>query len=50
MQRTGQSFCDGSPFWDAQTAEDNGDEEAFLHAIQAELDFLRSLLPSEQEA
>lgn len=42
--RTGESYCGGSPYADFEASQTN--EEAYEIA-QKELDFLKSLLPSE---
>jgi hypothetical protein len=49
-ERTGQSECVDTPYYDAQPAlwdwrHNQGSRERFRTAAQAELDFLKSLLP-----
>lgn len=50
--KTGQHGCEGTPYRDAVFAHDKwddaGDKNAWRTAAQAELDFLRSLLPEQQ--
>lgn len=48
MDRTGLQLCAGSPYLRYEEAEDEGaDDEELKHFAKAELDFLRSLLPTE---
>jgi hypothetical protein len=53
MAATGLKTCDGTPYTEYKKAEDNccaDDElEEFRPLAQAELDFLRSLLPQENK-
>lgn len=47
MERTGLQLCADSPYMDYEQAEeDNADKEQLEELAQAELDFLRSLLPA----
>lgn len=50
-EKTGTQYCEKTPFmgaWDAVHL--SPDLETFKKHAQAELDFLRSLLPAEQES
>lgn len=52
-RRTGQSYCEGSPYLDAVDALTNwengtGSRKAFRKAAKAEVEFLKSLLPPEK--
>ena len=44
---TGEHFCLETPYWDAFRARERDDFDAFFAAAEAELAFLRSLLPTE---
>ena len=43
-RRTGQTKCEGSPYWNAQTAWLTGDHRKWSKAAEAEIDFLESLI------
>ena len=45
--KTGRDSCDGTPYVKANTAYNQEDLVAFKKAAQAEIEFLRSLLPQE---
>jgi len=45
MQATGEKHCYGSPYHDYVHAEEEEDKEAMAKCAQAEVDFLKSLLP-----
>jgi hypothetical protein len=45
--RTGQDSCAGSPYDEWTAAEEANDSVRLARAAQAELDFLKSLLPKE---
>lgn len=51
-ERTGMPFCSGSPYADAVDAEEDegADSDEYRVAAQAELDFLKSLLPPDTAA
>lgn len=42
---TSQQFCRGTPYAEAERAYDDPNEFAWKEAAQAEIDFLKSLLP-----
>jgi hypothetical protein len=46
-ERTGRDGCDGSPYYDWEDAEDDSADEREA-AARAELEFLRSLLPADE--
>ena len=45
MKVTGKKHCYGSPYHDFVRAEEDGDKNEMTKRAQAELDFLKSLLP-----
>ena len=46
FERTGLQYCDNTPYNDYEQGEDKGfDAERLKELAQAELDFLKSLLP-----
>lgn len=47
MARTGLRYCMDTPYWHYVDATD--DEEAMAEAAKAELDFLKSLLPTAKD-
>lgn len=44
-ERTGEKWCDGSPYEAFSEADERDDEDAMRAAAVAELEFLKSLLP-----
>lgn len=48
-EATGQRVCKGTPYEDAVEAVEDNDYEAVLTASRAELEFLKSLRPTETQ-
>lgn len=46
-EKTGQSYCDGTPYEDYQIARHRDDDSGRIDAAKRELEFLKSLLPPE---